>query len=111
MDRNVIEILVYEDENGNEPFVQWLDSCDKTIRARIFSRLDRVEQGNFGDCKPVGDKISELRIHFGPGYRIYFGKVRNTVVLLLTGGEKSSQKQDIKKAKKYWMDFQRREST
>ena len=103
------EILIYEDEKGKEPFAEWLNNCDKTTRARVFSRLDRVEQGNMGDYKPISDNIFELRFHFNPGFRVYFGKVKNTVILLLTGGKKSSQKRDIKKARKYWDEFQRRE--
>ncbi|MDA3849637.1 MAG: type II toxin-antitoxin system RelE/ParE family toxin [Spirochaetaceae bacterium] len=110
MESKPIEVLVYEDEAGKEPFTGYLQSCDSTVRARIFSRLDRVEQGNWGDCELVGDKVFELRMHFGPGYRVYFGKIEDVVVLLLTAGKKSSQKQDIKKSKKYWKEFQRREA-
>jgi len=110
MENKPIKVLVYEDESGKEPFTEYLESCDNTVRARIFSRLDRVEQGNLGDCEPVGDKVFELRMHFGPGYRVYFGKMENVLILLLTGGTKRTQKQDIKKAKKYWAEFQRRES-
>lgn len=110
MENNPVEVFVYEEESGKEPFTEWVKSCDNTLRAKIFSRLDRVEQGNFGDCKPVGDKIFELRIHFGPGYRVYFGKIKDVIILLLAGGKKSSQKQDIKIAKNYWLEFQRRKS-
>lgn len=105
-----LELLIYENETGNEPFVDWLNSLDKTVRAKIFSRLDRLEQGNYGDCKHVGDSVFELRIHSGPGYRIYFGKVKDVVVLLLTAGLKASQKQDLKKAKSYWKEFQKRKT-
>ncbi|TFG59285.1 MAG: hypothetical protein E4H36_14125 [Spirochaetales bacterium] len=64
-------------------------TCDITTRAKIFSRLDRVEQGNLGDSKSIGDNIYELRIHYGPGFRIYFGKPTNTSLLLLAGGTKA----------------------
>ncbi|MBI9104759.1 MAG: type II toxin-antitoxin system RelE/ParE family toxin [Spirochaetales bacterium] len=100
-----IEILVYEDENGKEPFVEWLNSCNRNIRAKIFTRLDRVEQGNLGDNKFIENDVFELRIHFSPGYRIYFGKKENEIVILLTGGKKSTQKKDIAKAKKFWNEF------
>jgi putative addiction module killer protein len=76
-------------------------------RNRIRSRLTRVELGNFGDYKALGGGLFELRLQFGPGYRIYFGTVNNSVILLLGGGDKSSQGSDIQKARKYWEDFRR----
>jgi putative addiction module killer protein len=110
MEVKPIQILIYQDQKGKEPFTEWLTSdCDKTIRARIFSRLDRVEQGNLGDCKSLGKSLFDLRIHTGPGIRIYFGKIEDTIILLLPGGTKSTQKKDIEKANKYWKDFGRRE--
>ena len=75
----------------------------------FFSRLDRVEQGNWGDCKSLAKSLFELRIHAGPGIRIYFGKIEDTIILLLLGGTKSAQKKDIEKANKYWEEFGRRE--
>ncbi len=80
----------------------WLHSLSRQYRARVFARLDRVETGNLGDCKSVGDGVFELRLPFGAGYRIYFGEVGTTIVLLLCGGDKSSQKNDVAKAKEYW---------
>ena len=71
----------------------------------IMNRLDRVEEGNFGDCKAVGKGVLELRIDFGPGYRVYFGRLGNVMVILLGGGTKSSQSADIKQAQKYWREF------
>jgi putative addiction module killer protein len=110
MEVKPIQILIYQDPKGKEPFTEWLTSdCDKTIRARIFSRLDRVEQGNLGDCKSFGKSLFELRIHVSPGIRIYFGKMEDTIILLLLGGTKSTQKKDIEKAKIYWEDFRMRD--
>lgn len=94
----------YEDKHGDIPFINWLESLDIKIRARIRNRLTRLELGNFGDCEPVGEGVSELRPFFGPGYRVYFGEVGNTVILLC-GGDKSSQKKDIKNAKEYWKEY------
>ena len=72
---------------------------DKTVKARIQVRIDRAEDGNFGDCKAVGDGVSEMRVHTGPGYRMYFTRRGEVVYLLLLGGDKSSQKRDISHAK------------
>ncbi len=71
------------------------DIKDKLAKAKILTRLDRLSLGNFGDCKSLGQGIFELRIHFGPGYRIYFGLLDSEIVLLLLGGTKSSQRRDI----------------
>ena len=75
-----------------------LDLKDKTGRARIALRIRSAEAGNFGDCEPVGEGVSEMRIHFGPGYRIYFTRRKDVLYLLLLGGNKSTQKRDIKRA-------------
>ena len=82
-----------------EEFNAWLASLkDKVGRARIIHRIRSAEHGNFGDCEPVGEGVSEMRIHFGPGYRVYFTRHREVIYLLLWGGDKSSQKRDIKRA-------------
>ena len=81
---------------------------DRAARARIRVRLNRVRLGNFGDSKPVGVGVSELRVDYGPGYRIYFSRDGSTVVILLCGRIKNSQSKDIKLAKKYWIDYRRR---
>ncbi|MBL8575925.1 MAG: type II toxin-antitoxin system RelE/ParE family toxin [Mesorhizobium sp.] len=81
-------------------FLSWVSGLrDFGARARIAARLDRLSLGNFGDAKSVGDGVSELRIDYGPGYRLYFTKRGPTVVILLCGGDKSSQRKDIAKAK------------
>jgi putative addiction module killer protein len=100
--RKVLEF--YTNKRGNTPFINWLESLDIKTRARIRNRLTRLELGNFGDCGSVGEGVSELRLFFGPGYRVYFGEVENTVILLC-GGDKSSQKKDIKEAKKCWKEY------
>lgn len=100
------EIQYYRTSDGQSPFIEWLESIRNTnTQARIQARLERLEDGNLGDCQSVGDGVYELRIHFGPGYRIYFGQVGNTIVLLLCGGDKSSQTRDIQRAKIYWQEY------
>lgn len=81
-------------------FSDWLAALrDPTAKARITHRIRSAEQGNFGDCEPVGDGISEMRIHVGAGYRVYYTRRGEVIYLLLCGGDKSSQKRDIKHAK------------
>lgn len=72
---------------------------------RIQARIDRAEMGNFGDCEPVGEGVSEMRIHFGPGYRVYFTQRGQNIVILLAGGDKSNQARDIKTALKLARDL------
>ncbi|MDO9386476.1 MAG: type II toxin-antitoxin system RelE/ParE family toxin [Thiobacillus sp.] len=83
----------------SEEFDTWLSALkDKLGRARIIHRIRSAEHGNFGDCEPVGEGVSEMRIHFGPGYRIYYTRHGEVIYLLLLGGDKRSQKRDIKHA-------------
>ena len=84
-----------------ETFQKWRTHLrDQSARAMIAARLDRLSQGHAGDASPVGEGISELRIHYGPGYRVYFQKRGNTIIVLLCGGDKSTQAKDIKAAKR-----------
>lgn len=101
-------IDLYQNPNGTVPFTKWFDSRDTRIQERIQARLDSVSIGNLGDHKSVGDGVWELKLNFGPGYRIYYGQVDNTIVLLLCGGDKSSQNRDIKRAKSYWTEYKTR---
>ena len=105
------EIREYLTPSGRNPFREWLHSL-KDIRARavIRVRLNRIRLGNFGDTRAVGDGVHELRIDFGPGYRVYFGRTGRRTVLLLCGGDRSSQTRDIDQAKKFWTDYKRRSS-
>jgi putative addiction module killer protein len=101
-------LLDYETDDGGCPIRNWLDSLDRMTRARIEARLKRIAFGNFGDTKSVGAGVSELRLLFGSGYRVYFAQHGDAIVVLLCGGDKSSQDKDIEKAKLYWSDFKRR---
>lgn len=90
---------IYRDRYGFSAFDEWLiHFTDKVLRARILARLARIEEGNLGDYKFIGQGIWEFRLHFGAGYRIYFAKESQTLIILLIGGDKSSQKRDIEKA-------------
>jgi putative addiction module killer protein len=88
------------DVRQTETFSRWLNGlADRRARAKIAARIDRLAQGNLGDVASVGEGVSELRIHFGPGYRVYFAARGRALVILLCGGDKSSQAKDIKTAK------------
>lgn len=103
-------VLAYETADGRVPFDEWLDALrDIKGRAVIRARINRVRVGLMGDCKPIGDGVSEARIDFGPGYRVYFAQESNTIIILLCGGDKRSQNQDISKAKEYLLDYRSRE--
>lgn len=104
-------ISYYLTETGKKPFKEWLDGLsDIVARQKIRIRLDRVRLGNLGKYRSVGEGVFELKIHYGPGYRVYYGLVKETVFLLLLGGDKSSQKKDIAQARVYWQDYKRRSS-
>jgi len=104
-----VDIEIYEKTNGKRPFEIWIkDIKEIHTRAKILTRLDRLKLGNFGDCKTLQQGVYELRIHYGPGIRIYYGKIGHKVILLLCGGDKGSQERDIAKAKEYLKDYQSR---
>ena len=100
------ELVIFLDRNGKAPFEVWLISLkDIQGRAIIRKRLNRVRLGNLGDAKTVGGGVMELRIDFGPGYRVYFGEDGSRIVVLLCGGDKASQSKDIESAKKFWTEY------
>ena len=104
------DVLRYRRSDGREPFTEWLSSVrDKMAAARIRIRLRSIEAENFGDCASVGGGVMELRIHVGAGYRVYFGRHGSAVVILLCGGDTSSQVGDIEKARTYWLDWKGRQ--
>jgi len=106
----MIELFRYQRSDGREPISDWLYRLkDKVAQARIRIRFRQIQAGNFGDCKTVGDGVIELRVHIGAGYRLYCGRHGKLIVILLCGGDKSSQQDDIKLAKEYWADWKRRQ--
>ncbi|RJP85885.1 MAG: type II toxin-antitoxin system RelE/ParE family toxin [Desulfobacteraceae bacterium] len=100
-------IQEYVGGDGKNHFSEWFDGLkDIKAQVKVDIRISRLRLGNFGDTKGVGQGVYELRIHFGPGYRVYYGLEGNTVILLLCGGDKGSQKKDIKKAVALWNEYQ-----
>jgi putative addiction module killer protein len=97
--------------NSTEEFDRWLAGLnDLKGRAKILVRIDRAAAGNFGDVEAVGDGVFEMRIHFGAGYRVYYAREGRIVYLLLSGGDKSTQKPDIRRAKFMWKQFTKEQS-
>ena len=106
----MFQLLRYQCEDGREPFTEWLNGLrDLKAQALIRVRLNHLALGNFGDCETVGEGVLELRVHAGAGYRVYCARHGKAVVLLLLGGDKSSQLADIKRAKELWGHWKRRQ--
>jgi len=104
----VVELREYLDREGHSPFRQWRGSLDEEARRRVTVALYRVGLGNFSNVKGVGAGVFECRIHFGPGYRVYFGKEGEQVVILLGGGTKQRQQNDVRLAVAPWEDYKQR---
>lgn len=99
------EIEYYETNTGTHPYIDWENGLTIELRAQVQKRLNRIRLGNFGDIRHIEGSLFELRIHSGAGYRIYYAKKGNKIVILLCAGSKRSQDRDIAKAKKYWQDL------
>jgi putative addiction module killer protein len=107
----MIELRGYIDGNGEKPFAKWFATLDPRAAARVTTALTRIEQGNFSNVKGVGAGVFECRIDFGPGYRIYFGKDGERIVILVGGGSKKRQSKDIAAAQERWADYKQRKAT
>ena len=104
------EVVAFRARNGRVPFEDWLDDLnDKRAAARVLARLARVRQGNLGDCRSVGEGVSELRVDYGPGYRVYFAQKGSTLIVLLCGGDKRTQQRDIRLATQFWLEYKENE--
>jgi putative addiction module killer protein len=103
-----ITIREYLDAKGESPFAHWFNGLDAAAGAKVATALYRLEQGNFSRVKGVGSGIYEYKISFGPGYRLYFGKDGETLIILLGGGSKKRQQADITAALSCWQDYKRR---
>lgn len=96
------KLEVFELPNGRAPFEDWLRALPENLRARVYSYINRIASGGSKkNIRALGEGVSEIKINLGPGFRVYFGEIENEIIILL-GGDKSSQASDIKKAKKYW---------
>ena len=103
------QVIHYQTKNGRIPFEEWFLSLkDVTVKSRILARIDRLLRGSLGDSKRVGNGVFELRFHFASGYRVYFGIDQGVIVILLLGGDKSTQQSDIRRSHVYWLDYLRR---
>ncbi len=99
------EVLIFRHASDESPYLDWLESLDWKMQERISSRVARMKKGQFGDCKALAPSLYELRLFFGPGYRVYFGQHRGRTIILLAGGDKSTQSKDIKQARQYWKTY------
>jgi putative addiction module killer protein len=105
------EVVLFRSAAGAVPFEVWLNGlADQRAVARVLARLARLRLGNLGDCKSVGQGVSELRVDYGPGYRVYFGQQGSRIVVLLCGGDKRTQARDIRQAMHYWQSYKASES-
>jgi putative addiction module killer protein len=104
----MIEVVLYEQENGHSPFAEWFDELDHNAAAKVTIAIERLRHGNFSNVKGVGAGVQEFRINWGPGYRLYLGRDGETLVILLTGGTKRRQDDDIEWAKNLWTEYKRR---
>jgi len=105
---NVVEVLEYLEPDGHSPYAEWFDSLNWAAAAKVAIALARLAQGNVSNVKGVGSGVHEYRIDFGPGYRIYFGKDGERLIVLLGGGTKKRQQRDITVALSRWQDYKRR---
>ena len=104
----VIEVREYVAADGSSPYRKWFDSLNAQAAAKVAIALTRIEQGNLSNAKSVGAGLHEYCIDFGPGYRIYFGRDGDRLVILLGGGTKKRQQEDIRRAQALWVDYKRR---
>jgi putative addiction module killer protein len=107
---DMITIREYLDQHNSSPFAKWFEGLNSPAAAKVTTAMIRIEQGNFSNTKGVGAGVYETRIDFGPGYRVYFGKDEDTIVILLGGGTKKRQNKDILAAQECWSDYKRRKA-
>jgi putative addiction module killer protein len=106
----MVTIREYLDARGRSPFAKWFDDLNAPAAAKVTTALVRIQQGNFSNTKGVGAGVLECRIDFGPGYRIFFGKDGDVIVILLGGGIKKRQDENIQTAQRRWTDYKKRKT-
>ena len=104
----MLDIRYYVTSDNRQPFAEWFAALDPVARAKVTRAVARMTQGNLSNVKSVGEGVQEYRIDFGPGYRVYFGRDGDVLVILLTGGTKKRQQSGIETAHEYWLDYKRR---
>ena len=104
----LLDVREYQDTEGHSPFAAWFDALDATAAAKVTVALVRIGQGNLSNVKGVGEGVLEYKLDFGPGYRVYFGRDGEALVILLAGGTKRRQQRDIEAAQARWADYKRR---
>jgi putative addiction module killer protein len=109
--QSVLEVREYLDRVGRSPYADWFDRLNREAAAKVAAALARIQQGNLSGAKGVGSGVYEYRIDFGPGYRIYFGKDGDSLVILVGGGTKKRQQEDIATASSRWQDYKQRKGT
>lgn len=105
---NKLKATEYLDREGVSPYGDWFNQLNADAANKVTTAVYRLELGNFSNVEPVGEGVSEYKIDFGPGYRIYFGIAGNELIILLAGGSKKRQNKDIENAKKYWQQYKLR---
>jgi putative addiction module killer protein len=106
-----LELLVYADGLGRTPFEDWFRELDVQAQAKVTVALDRLKRGNISNVSGVGESVFELKLDWGPGYRLYFGRDGDRIVILLLGGTKKRQDRDIARARRFWLDYKSRKPT
>jgi putative addiction module killer protein len=104
----MLDIRYYVAADGRQPFAEWFADVEPVARAKVARAIARMEQGNLSNVKPVGEGVLEYQLDFGPGFRVYFGRDGDVLVILLTGGTKKRQQRDIEDARAYWQDYKDR---
>ncbi|MER2510887.1 MAG: type II toxin-antitoxin system RelE/ParE family toxin [Nitrosomonas ureae] len=103
------KVLDYLTDDEHDPFKEWVGNLkDRQARARILLRIQRIAAGNFGDCKPIAEGVWELRIDHGAGYRVYYARAGEKLIIILAGGDKRQQQADIDTALEYWKNWKRK---
>ena len=105
-----LDVRILQLATGREPFTEWRKELDLAVQVAVSRRIERLSTGNLGDHKPLGGGVFELRLDTGPGIRVYFGKDGRRIIILLAGGDKSTQARDIVNARRYWKEYEQRKT-